>query len=234
MGAAWDREYRSGRYSKDPPVPFVHDIVEVARREGLLGAPGVYIGCGNGRNYIPLLDAGMDITGVDVSGAAIEVLTERLRGRKARLVHGELSDVPAGLFGVVAGIQVFQHGSRATCHDHIRAAQRRVAPGGILAVRVNAIGTDIEFAHEVVEPGDERSGVTIRYLEAEDRSAHPLLRPHRAGGPLRRRVHRAARVAPELHAAGAACGGAMVAMGGDLEAVAQPGPFRIGSAPDRS
>jgi len=65
----------------------------------------------------------------------------------------------------VVGIQVFQHGSRAVCHDHIRAAQRRVSAGGILAVRVNAVGTDIEFAHEVVEPGDGDSGFTIRYLE---------------------------------------------------------------------
>jgi SAM-dependent methyltransferase len=165
VAAAWDREYRRGRYIGEPPVPFVRDIVSVAEREGLSNGAGLYIGCGIGRNYLPLVDAGLDLTGIDVSLTAIQELARRVPSRANRLIHGDLSALPAGTtYRTVVGIQVFQHGSRAFCHDHIRSAQRRVGPGGILALRVNAVGTDIEFAHEVVEPPDG-SGFTIRYLE---------------------------------------------------------------------
>lgn len=147
----------------------MNDIVSVAEREGLSGGTGLYIGCGNGRNLLPLLDAGIDLVGLDVSLAAIESLAGRIPSRSDRLIHGDLSSLPTdAIFDMVVGLQVFQHGTRSLCHDHIRAAQRRVGPGGIFAVRVNAVGTDIDFDHEVVEPPDG-SGFTIRYLEGPKR-----------------------------------------------------------------
>ena len=165
VSAAWDREYRSGRYIGEPPVPFVRDIIATARSEGLLGAPGLYIGCGNGRNFTPLVDAGLDLTGLDVSRAALLAMAERAPELENKLVHGDLSALPPGSsFKIVVGIQVFQHGSRETCHEHIREAQRLIDPGGILALRVNAADTDIEYKHELVERQDG-SGYTIRYLE---------------------------------------------------------------------
>jgi SAM-dependent methyltransferase len=81
VSAAWDREYRNGRYVGDPPVPFVRDIVAVASRDGLLGGTGLYIGCGNGRNYLPLVSAGLDLTGLDVSLEALRELAVRTLGR---------------------------------------------------------------------------------------------------------------------------------------------------------
>jgi len=62
--AAWDAEYAAGRYAGDPPVAFVRDIVDAARERGL--RRGLYVGCGNGRNLLPLLDAGLDLTGLDI------------------------------------------------------------------------------------------------------------------------------------------------------------------------
>ena len=38
---------------------------------------GLYIGCGNGRNYLPLVDAGLNLLGLDVSAEAIKRLSER-------------------------------------------------------------------------------------------------------------------------------------------------------------
>ena len=35
---------------------------------------GLYVGCGNGRNLLPLLDAGLDLTGLDISRQAIAQL----------------------------------------------------------------------------------------------------------------------------------------------------------------
>lgn len=158
----WDREYATGRYQDEPPIAFVHDILTAAR--AAQARTGIYIGCGNGRNYLPLLQGGLDLVGLDISQTAIQQLRERLPSHPDKLLHGDLSVLPTGItYQIVIGIQVFQHGNRATAHDHVRAARERVAPGGIMAVRVNAIRTDVQRAHEIVERDGPEDGFTVRY-----------------------------------------------------------------------
>jgi Methyltransferase domain len=162
--SVWDAEYQAGRYENEPPVPFVEDILAAAREFGLTGRAGLYIGCGNGRNYVPLVAAGLDLVGLDVSRVAVQRLAERLPGHP-RLVHGDLSVLPAdATYGTVIGIQVFQHGDRSQAHSHVRAAQERVAPGGLFCIRVNASDTDVWPRHECIERCSDR-GYTVRYLE---------------------------------------------------------------------
>lgn len=169
VARAWDREYAAGRYVGDPPVPFVRDILASAASAGVLARAGVYIGCGNGRNYVPLVEGGLDLIGLDVSEAAIRELAARVPDRAPRLIHGDIAALPPGArYGTVVGLQVFQHGDRAACHRHVLAAQDLVAPGGVMAVRVNALGTDIEFDHEITEAG-EGSGLTVRYFQGAKR-----------------------------------------------------------------
>ena len=162
QAASWDKEYAGGRYRDEPPVAFVADILAAARRAGLTS--GLYIGCGNGRNYEPLVRGGLDLTGLDISDVALRQLSARMPERRGSLVRGDLSALPQGTrYGVVIGIQVFQHGHAEAAHAHLAAARARVAPGGLMAVRVNAAGSDIAFAHRVTGRNDD--GVTIRYLE---------------------------------------------------------------------
>lgn len=159
---SWDKEYAGGRYRDEPPVAFVADILAAARRAGLTS--GLYIGCGNGRNYEPLVRGGLDLTGLDISDVALRQLSARMPERRGSLVRGDLSALPEETrYGVVIGIQVFQHGHAEAAHAHLAAARARVAPGGLMAVRVNAAGTDIAFAHRVTGRNDD--GVTIRYLD---------------------------------------------------------------------
>lgn len=159
----WDAEYTSGRYSGEPPVGFVEDIVTAAKDAGTDG--GLYIGCGNGRNYIPLTEAGLDLTGLDISGTAISQLAGRLPGRRDRLVTGDLSALPPGQrFPLVVALQVIQHGTRAQAHGLLAEALARVAPGGLFAIRVNAVGTDVHHRHEVTER-DSDGSFSVRYLE---------------------------------------------------------------------
>jgi len=160
--AAWDAEYAAGRYATEPPVAFTRDILAAARRTSL--TRGLYIGCGNGRNYLPLVASGLDLTGLDISAAAIAQLCARAPDRRDRLVHGDLSALPASaVYQVVIGIQVFQHGDRGAAHTHIRAAQRRVTAGGLFCLRVNATATDVWPGHEVTERHPD-GGFTVRYL----------------------------------------------------------------------
>jgi SAM-dependent methyltransferase len=160
----WDEEYRTGRYTDEPPVDFIHDIGAAVRERRPVGEVGLYIGCGNGRNYVPLVQQhGIDLVGVDISGAAINQLRERMPERADRLLHGDISLFPAGtMFGTVVGIQVFQHGTEAEAHAHLRTAIELVLPGGLFCMRVNAVGTEIEYRHEVVE-SNRHGGVTVRY-----------------------------------------------------------------------
>ena len=160
---AWDAEYAAGRYSGEPPVGFVEDIVAAATEAG--ADKGLYIGCGNGRNYIPLAEAGLDLTGLDISATAIGQLAARLPERRDRLVAGDLSALPAGQrFPLVVAIQVLQHGSREQAHALLAQSAGRVAAGGLLAIRVNAVGTDMHHAHEVTER-DADGSFSVRYLQ---------------------------------------------------------------------
>ncbi len=162
---SWEAEYQAGRYEDEAPVGFVHDIVAAAHEAGLGGELSLYVGCGNGRNYLPLVHAGLDLVGLDISRTALRQLTRRAPDRRHRLVKGDLSTLPAdSRYGVVIGIQVFQHGDRSATHSHVRAAQERVAPGGLFCLRVNAVGTDVFPQHEVTERHED-GGFTVRYLE---------------------------------------------------------------------
>src|ERR1700750_2950699 len=68
VGASWDAEYRRGRYASEPPIAFVETILTMLRAEpALWGGRGLSVGCGNGRNYLPLVDAGATLDGIDLS-----------------------------------------------------------------------------------------------------------------------------------------------------------------------
>ena len=160
----WDEEYRAGRYADEPPVEFIHDIGAAVRDRRPADEVGLYIGCGNGRNYVPLVQQHkIDLVGLDISDVAIDQLRGRMPERADRLVHGDISSFPTGTkFGTVIGIQVFQHGSEMEAHAHVRAAIELLLPSGLLCMRVNAAGTEIEYRHEVVERNNH-GGFTVRY-----------------------------------------------------------------------
>jgi SAM-dependent methyltransferase len=157
---SWEAEYQRGRYAGEPPVAFTEDIVAAAREHGL--ADGLYVGCGNGRNFVPLSRAGLSLTGLDISGTALAQLAERAPEYAGRLIHSDLDAVTAR-YDLVIGIQVFQHGDRATTHAAIARAQQRLRPGGLFCIRVNAVGTEVRPRYEITETGHD-GGFTVRYL----------------------------------------------------------------------
>lgn len=78
----------------NPPVPLVDRILAAAREHQL--TRGRYIGCGNGRSFVPLVRAGLELEGIAVSPTAIRQLTERLPGSRGRLHVGDTASLPAG------------------------------------------------------------------------------------------------------------------------------------------
>ena len=74
----WDEEYSRGRYAEDQPIAFVRKIIMTLNaRPSTRNSLGLYIGCGNGRNYLPLVDAGLNLYGLDVSPEALRALAAR-------------------------------------------------------------------------------------------------------------------------------------------------------------
>ncbi len=166
--ARWDDEYRHRRYADDPPLRFVATILEVLHAEPAAGrGSGLYVGCGNGRNYLPLVDAGLDLLGLDVSPEAIKALAARRPTPPAyRLVCDDFRAFPSpgARFDYLIAIQVFQHGDEADVARYFARVAALLRPGGLFFLRVNAASTQIYHAHTVVER-NARGGFTIRYDE---------------------------------------------------------------------
>ena len=170
VGASWNAEYRAGRYSGEPPIAFVETILQTLRAEPpLWPGPGLYVGCGNGRNYLPLVDGGADLAGIDLSPEAIDQLVRRRPPLATRLTCGDFHALPAeGRFAYLVAIQVFQHGDGAAVSASFAQAAALLRPGGLLFVRMNSVATEIYHRHTVVER-DDLGGFTIRYDEGPKR-----------------------------------------------------------------
>jgi SAM-dependent methyltransferase len=199
----WDAEYRRGRYAGEPPLPFVDTILDVLSARRLREAPGLYVGCGNGRNWVPLVDAGLALWGLDVSGEALKQLAARRPGQAGRLLLGDFQEfTPPTTLAYLIAIQVFQHGTQAEAAAHFDRAAALLAPGGLLFVRANSARTQVFHRHDVIED-NPHGGFTVRYLAgpkqgmpihfyaADELAALTHAGFHEVRAPLETVVHRA-------------------------------------------
>jgi SAM-dependent methyltransferase len=168
--AFWDAEFSKGRYAESAPIGFTTEIIEAAHEATI--DSGLYVGCGNGRNYRALVEGGLDLVGLDISAVAIEQLAARMPDRTDKLVVGDLSALPAGTtYPLVVAIQVLHHGSREESEALLRETTDRVAPGGMLAIGIETVGTDVAEDHEVLDRADDGS-YTVRYLDHGAMTCH--------------------------------------------------------------
>jgi SAM-dependent methyltransferase len=164
VGASWDAEYRRGRYAGEPPIAFVETIVAMLQAEpALWRGRGLYGGCGNGRNYLPLVDAGAGLEGIDLSRKAITQLARRRPDVAERLQACDFHGLrPMRPYAYLIAIQVFQHGDGPALSTAFAQAAALLQPGGLLFVRLNSVATQIYHRHTVLER-DRLGGLTIRY-----------------------------------------------------------------------
>ena len=158
----WDAEYRGGRYADEAPLPFVMEILaalegEPTARKGI----GLYVGCGNGRNYLPLVDAGLRLYGLDLSLEALRQLAAR-RSAPLPLICADFRGWGGGGLSYLVAIQVFQHGTAADVATYFATVKAVLRPGGLFFLRVNSASTQVFHAHTVVERS-ARGGRTVRY-----------------------------------------------------------------------
>ncbi len=162
----WDKEYEDGRYQDESPIEFVSKIKQTLQQfQNISQGNGLYIGCGNGRNYIPLVKSNLNIIGIDISKVAIRQLLQKIPENADQLMccnfleYGSLN-----LFDYIISIQVFQHGTEKQIREYFEKTSQLLKPGGLLFLRVNSVSTDIYFKHHITETNNH-GGMTIQYVE---------------------------------------------------------------------
>lgn len=170
VATRWDAEYRAGRYVAEPPLPFVDQILATLRAHpAAMDGVGLYVGCGNGRNYLPLVDAGLALHGLDVSREALDQLIAHRPTLTPQLVCADFRALdPASPFDYLVAVQVFQHGDQVDAAAYFARTAAVLKAGGLFFLRVNSASTDIYLRHTLVDrnaPG----GLTIRYDEGPKR-----------------------------------------------------------------
>lgn len=151
----------AGKYDQEGPVPFVDDIIAVLSKEGLHEGVGFYPGCGNGRNLVPLLDAGLNIHANDISDVAIRQLQARRSDVKVE-VGDFMSHTATMPYDYLLSIQLFQHVNEHGPGLLFDKVNELLRPKGLFALRVNATRTQVLEDHSAVDhsPG---GGFTIQY-----------------------------------------------------------------------
>jgi 2-polyprenyl-3-methyl-5-hydroxy-6-metoxy-1,4-benzoquinol methylase len=170
LASRWDAEYRRGRYAGEPPLAFLDTIKATLRDRGLSGVgTGLYVGCGNGRNYLPLVDAGFTAYGLDVSAEGLRALAAQRPTITPYLICQDFRRFQsAQAFGYVIALQVFQHGRTADVKAYFEKVAALLQRGGLFFLRVNSVSTQVSHAHSVLER-DPSGGMTIRYREGPKR-----------------------------------------------------------------
>ncbi len=149
---SWDRQYAAGRYQHQAPVKFVKTILKYKPR-----GEGLYVGCGNGRNYLPLVLSGLDIKGIDVSKVAISQLLKKTK----RVSCKNILNVSEN-YDYVVSIQSYQHGDYSTVYRYFTKTVQILRKNGLLFLRINSASTVPWHAHKIIEK-NKHGGFTIQY-----------------------------------------------------------------------
>ena len=166
----WDAEYLAARYVGEPALSFVERTLATLGAERSVSAgTGLYVGCGNGRNHLSFVRAGLHLYGLDFSREALRQLAARDARRHPHLICADFRTFScARAFDYLIAIQVFQHGTERDVRTYFSSVRRLLRPGGLFFLRVNAVSTQISQPHAIAERNDA-GGVTVQYLAGPKR-----------------------------------------------------------------
>ena len=114
IAQVWDKQYNDGRYCGEPALDFINNIIrELKSNLNLKNGRGLYVGCGNGRNYSKLIESDklLNIIGLGVSSVGLKQLAKKLPRCSNMLEQCDFLDYKQKiLFQYIISIQIFQHG----------------------------------------------------------------------------------------------------------------------------
>jgi SAM-dependent methyltransferase len=137
----WDREAAQsydtpgeGMFSPGVIGPTVEVLTQLAA-----GGPAVEFAIGTGRIAIPLADAGVAVTGIELSHAMIARLREKVEEGRIPVVQGDMAEALAGTGFSLAFLVFNTIANLLTQDDQVRCFQnaaRHLAPGGRFVVEL--------------------------------------------------------------------------------------------------
>ena len=131
-----------------------------------IGSKVLDIGCGNGKTTSALINMGMNVTGLDFSGSAIEYCVKTY-GDKAEFVKAECDDIPfnSESFDAVTAVHILEHLDDTQLEKTVSEIHRVLRPGGLVFVRSFAVG---DSRSEGKDRDVRGNGISYRYYSVEE------------------------------------------------------------------
>ena len=146
-------------------------LLPACRRAGLSGRRVLDVGCGTGKSFMPLLEAGWEVTGCDLAPEMLEIASHKATGR-AELLEADAAELPVlGRFDLVMAIDdVVNYLLTAEALEaFFRGARRNLAPGGVLLFDANTLATyRTFFAETTAASGADGTELRSRGLTSAD------------------------------------------------------------------
>lgn len=163
--ASWDRRFESGWFEGKPSTSL---MAFVARRRDQIGTRVLDLGCGRGRNLVPLVQQGLEVVGLDLSARGLSIARQRLSraNLSAELVQGGTSSLPFGCdrFDFVFSIGVIHYNRWNGILESFAEVKRVLRPRGLFFFTGRSI-------HDTTHPRQpiEDHGLTAVDLEGSNR-----------------------------------------------------------------
>jgi adenylylsulfate kinase-like enzyme/SAM-dependent methyltransferase len=127
------------------------------------------VGCGNGRDAAFFASQGIDVTGVDLSDAAVESCRANYSSDRLSFVAGDIASLrPSEPFDVVYGRFVLHAMTSPEEDTFISEAAERLAPAGRLFVEARSINDPLARRGEVISTTERISGHYRRFIVADE------------------------------------------------------------------
>lgn len=149
--AGWEERYRSGATGKeDAPT-----ILLVETVEKLAAGAAIDLACGAGRNALYLAERGWDVTAIDGSVRAVELLRERSAARRLQ-VHTEVADLTAPNFTLEPDTFDLVLIAYYLQRDLFVKAKAAVRPGGVVVAIAHTPEPGESWSEKRAAPGELR------------------------------------------------------------------------------
>ncbi len=151
----WDERYRAGDRAKEDLEPAPNPLLAQTAAK-LKAGKALDLACGTGRNSIWLAEHGWQVTAVDGSRAAMEILRKHATERGVRL-ETQVADLEKGEYRV----EPESWDLIAMCFylqiSLLDSAKQGVLPGGVVLVIVHILAPGDEPTEHQLRPGELRS-----------------------------------------------------------------------------
>lgn len=131
---------------------WIDDLLRLGAAHGLRGDTVLDVGCGTGKGFMPLLDLGRQVTGVDISPSMVE-LARAKAGPAVRIEVADMRELPTyGAFDLVLCLDDainYLH-TAAELEQALRGMAANLAPDGVLIFDSNTLTTYRTFFAERV------------------------------------------------------------------------------------